>query len=174
MYKSTVLLFIFGTIWAAILPLIIGIFSVSLTLGITYFITGYYSISNFLPNIVMMLGLAIGVDYALFFVSRFREELKHQTSVEEAVAMAATTARQSVYFSGFAVLIGMFGMLFIKLPIIYSLCLGGVLVVFSAMTLSCTLLPALLGIFGHHINSLKVFPGIQKRLAGLGSWCWNC
>ncbi|MGG1678463.1 MMPL family transporter [Neobacillus sp. NRS-1170] len=165
-----VLLFIFGTIWAAILPLVIGIVSVSLTLGITYFITGYYSISNFLPNIVMMLGLAIGVDYALFFVSRFREELKHQTSVEEAVAVATATSGQSVYFSGFAVLIGMFGMLFIKLPIIYSLCFGGVLVVFSAMTLSCTLLPALLGIFGHHINSLKVFPGIQKRLASSTMW----
>ncbi|PLS03315.1 MMPL family transporter [Neobacillus cucumis] len=166
----SVLLFIFGTVWAALLPLVIGIVSVSLTLGITYFITGYYSISNFLPNIVMMLGLAIGVDYALFFVSRFREELRHQSSVEEAVAMAAATAGQSVYFSGFAVLIGMFGMLFIKLPIIYSLCLGGVLVVFSAMTLSCTLLPALLGIFGHKINSLKVFPGIQKRMANSTIW----
>ncbi|MFF3024407.1 MMPL family transporter [Gottfriedia sp. NPDC057948] len=165
-----VLLFIFGTVWAAILPLLIGMMSVSLTMGITYYLTGYYSLSNFLPNIVMMLGLAIGVDYALFLVSRFREELKRQQSVEDAVAMATQTAGQSVFFSGFTVLIGMFGMLFIKLPIIYSLCLGGVLVVFSAMILSCTLLPSLLGIFGHHINSLKVFPGTQKKLENSIMW----
>ncbi|MCM3118492.1 MMPL family transporter [Neobacillus sp. MER 74] len=165
-----VLLFIFGTLWAAILPLLVGLMSVSLTMGITYYLTGYYSLSNFLPNIVMMLGLAIGVDYALFLVSRFREELKRQQSVGDAVAMATQTAGQSVIFSGFAVLIGMFGMLFIKLPIIYSLCLGGVLVVFSAMILSCTLLPSLLGIFGHHINSLQVFPGTQKKLENSIMW----
>src|SRR5207253_1558930 len=69
-----ILMFIFGTVWAALLPLTIGIMSVSLTLGLTYYLTGTYSLSNFLPNIVMMLGLAIGVDYALFLVSRFREE----------------------------------------------------------------------------------------------------
>src|SRR4051812_10689790 len=165
-----VLLFIFGTVWAAILPLLIGTISVSLTMGITYFLTGYYSLSNFLPNIVMMLGMAIGVDYALFLVSRFREELKSQKSVEEAVGMAIQTAGKSVFFSGITVLIGMCGMLFIKLPIIYSLCLGGVLVVFSAMILSCTLLPALLGILGYHINSLKVFPGTQKKLENSIMW----
>jgi putative drug exporter of the RND superfamily len=165
-----VLLFIFGTVSAAILPLLVGIMSVSLALGIIYYLTDYYSFSNFLPNIVMMLGLAIGVDYALFLVSRFREELKRQESVKEAVAMATQTAGQSVFFSGFAVLIGMFGMLFIKLPIIYSLCLGGVLVVFSAMILSCTLLPSLLGILGHRINSLKVFAGTQKRMENSIMW----
>ncbi|MBT2700315.1 MMPL family transporter [Bacillus sp. ISL-40] len=86
-----VLLFIFGTVWAAIPPLLVGIMSVSLALGKIYYLTDYYSFSNFLPNIVMMLGLAIGVDYALFLVSRFREELKRQESVKEAVAMATQT-----------------------------------------------------------------------------------
>jgi putative drug exporter of the RND superfamily len=165
-----ILMFIFGTVWAALLPLTIGIMSVSLTLGLMYYLTGTYSLSNFLPNIVMMLGLAIGVDYALFLVSRFREELKRQLSIQEAVAMTIQTAGKSVFFSGFAVLIGMLGMLFIKLPIIYSLCLGGVVVVLSAVTLSCTLLPSLLGIFGHHINSLKVFPGIQRRMETSRLW----
>ena len=165
-----VLLFIFGTVWAALLPLVIGMISVSLTLGITYYLTGFHSLSNFLPNIVTMLGLAIGVDYALFLVSRFREELKNERSVAEAVAMATQTAGKSVFFSGFAVLIGLFGMLFIKLPIIYSLCLGGVLVVLSAAMLSCTLLPSLLGIIGSHINSLKVFPQTQRRMENSNFW----
>lgn len=165
-----VLLLIFGTVWAALLPLIIGIISVSLTLGITYYLTGFFSLSNFLPNIVTMLGLAIGVDYALFLVSRFREELRSRRSVAEAVAMATETAGKSVFFSGFTVLIGLFGLLFIKLPIIYSLCLGGVLVVLSAVTLSSTLLPALLGIFGKHINSLKLFPSIRRKLENSSIW----
>lgn len=165
-----VLLFIFGTVGAALLPLIIGIMSVSLTLGITYFLTGYYSLSNFLPNIVMMLGLAIGVDYALFLVSRFREELKRHNTVKEAIAMATQTAGKSLFFSGFAVLIGMLGMLFIKLSIIYSLCLGGIIVVLNAVLLSSTLLPALLSIFGHHINSFKVFPRIQKKMESSRLW----
>ncbi|OIK15714.1 hypothetical protein BIV60_08140 [Bacillus sp. MUM 116] len=165
-----VLLFIFGTVWAALIPLVIGIMSVSLSLGLIYYISASYSLSNFLPNIVMMLGLAIGVDYALFLVSRFREELRRGSNVPDAVAMAANTAGKSVFFSGFTVLIGMFGMLFIKLPIIYSLCLGGVLVVFSAVILSCTLLPALLGIFGPHINSLRVFPRTQKKLESSTIW----
>lgn len=165
-----VLLFIFGTFWAALLPLMIGIMSVSLTLGLTYYLTGTYSLSNFLPNIVMMLGLAIGVDYALFLVSRFREELKQQRAIEEAVAMTIQTAGKSIFFSGFTVLIGMIGMLFINLPIIYSICLGGVLVVLSAVILSCTLLPSLFGIFGRRINSLKVFPRVQMKMENSRLW----
>ncbi|WHY89275.1 MMPL family transporter [Neobacillus cucumis] len=165
-----VLLFIFGSVGAALLPLVIGIMSVSLTLGMTYFLTGSFSLSNFLPNIVMMLGLAIGVDYALFLVSRFREELRRGNEVRDAVAASAQTAGKSVFFSGLAVLIGLLGMLFIKLPIIYSLCLGGVLVVLSAVLLSCTLLPALLGIFGRNINALKLFPRTQKKLEGSTIW----
>lgn len=165
-----VLLFIFGTVWGALLPLITGIISVSVTLGITYFIAGLYSLSNFLPNIVVMIGLALGIDYALFIVSRFREELKDHRSVEKAVVATTVSAGQSVFFSGFAVLIGMLGMLFIKLPILYALCLGGVMVVLSAMFISCTLLLSLLGIIGRHINSLRVFPGFQRRLSKFSLW----
>ncbi|MBT2755179.1 MMPL family transporter [Mesobacillus foraminis] len=165
-----VLLFIFGTFWGALLPLIIGIVSVSVTLGITYFIAGYYSLSNFLPNVVVMIGLALGIDYALFIVSRFRDELKQNRSVEDAVAAASASAGQSVFFSGFAVLIGMFGMLFIKLPILYALCLGGVLVVLAAMVVSCTLLLSLLGIIGGNINSLRVLPVLQTKLSSFSFW----
>lgn len=100
---------------AALLPMIVGLMSVTLTLGITYFIAQHQSLSNFLPNMVTMLGLAVGIDYALFLVSRFREELKVQPNVAEAVAMTCQTAGKSIFFSGIAVLIGLLGMLFVDL-----------------------------------------------------------
>lgn len=156
-----VLLLIFGTIIAAILPIIIGVMSVSLTLGITYFIADYFSLSNFLPNIVTMVGLAIGIDYALFVVSRFREELAQQSTVKEAIAMTSQMAGTSIFFSGFAVLIGMFGMLFIDLPIMRALCLGGVLIVLVTVIFSNTLLLALLGLIGTNINRFTVLPRLQ-------------
>jgi RND superfamily putative drug exporter len=157
-----VLLIIFGTVLGAILPLIVGLMSVTVTLGITYFIAQSVSLSNFLPNIVTMLGLAVGIDYALFLVSRFREELKIQSSVAEAVAMTSQKAGKSIFFSGAAVLIGLFGMLFIDLSIYLSLCIGGVIVVSVSVLVAETLLLALLSLFGAKINVLRIIP-IQFR-----------
>ncbi|UKS24381.1 MMPL family transporter [Paenibacillus sp. HWE-109] len=153
-----VLLFVFGTLVAAVLPMIVGIMSVTLTLGITYFIAQHQSLSNFLPNMVTMLGLAVGIDYALFLVSRFREELKVQNSVAEAVAMTCQTAGKSIFFSGIAVLIGLIGMLFVDLTFFRSLCLGGVIVVSISVIVANTMLLSLLGILGHRINLLQVVP----------------
>ncbi|OCT11660.1 MMPL family protein [Paenibacillus pectinilyticus] len=153
-----VLLFVFGTFVAALLPMIVGIMSVTLTLGVTYFIAQHQSLSNFLPNMVTMLGLAVGIDYALFLVSRFREELKVQGSVAEAVAMTCQTAGKSIFFSGIAVLIGLLGMLFVDLTFFRSLCLGGVIVVSISVVVANTVLLALLGALGHRINSLQVVP----------------
>ncbi|MEW9674208.1 MMPL family transporter [Ammoniphilus sp. 3BR4] len=164
-----VLLIIFGTLSAAVLPLIVGVMSVAITLGIIYFIAERYSLSNFLPNMIMMVGLAVGIDYALFVVSRFREELKQQP-VRDAVAMTSQMAGKSIFFSGFAVWIGMFGMLFIDLPIMRALCLGGVLVILASVAISNSLLLALLGIFGHKINSLRVLPALQRRRGNSILW----
>lgn len=166
-----VLLLIFGTVLGAVLPMIVGILSVTVTLGITYFIADSgVALSSFLPNIVTMLGLAVGIDYALFMVSRFREELKRRETVEEAVAMTVQMAGKSIFFSGLAVLIGLFGMLFINLSVFQSLCLGGVLVVLASLAVAVTLLPALLGIFGHRINSLRVVPARFRKQESSRFW----
>nr|WP_261302125.1 MMPL family transporter [Paenibacillus andongensis] len=153
-----VLLIVFGTLVAALLPMIVGLMSVTLTLGITYFIAQHQSLSNFLPNMVTMLGLAVGIDYALFLVSRFREELKVEKNVAEAVAMTCQTAGKSIFFSGIAVLIGLLGMLFVDLTFFRSLCLGGVIVVSISVIVANTMLLSLLGILGERINSLQVVP----------------
>ncbi|MDZ5471312.1 MMPL family transporter [Bacillus sp. 31A1R] len=165
-----VLLVIFGTVVASFLPIIVGLMGVTITLGITYFVADYYSLSNFLPNIVTMIGLAIGIDYALFVVSRFREELELQSSVKEAVGMTSQMAGTSIIFSGFAVLIGLFGMLFIDLPIMRALCLGGIFIVLFSVLLSNTLLLSLLAIIGKNINRFKVFPTLQARWSQSTFW----
>ncbi|MDB5053185.1 MAG: putative drug exporter of the superfamily [Bacilli bacterium] len=157
-----VLLIVFGTLVGAALPMIIGVMSVTMTLGISYFIAREYSLSNFLPNIVTMLGLAIGIDYALLMVSRFREELKRQDTVQDAVAMTCQTAGKSIFYSGIAVVIGLFGMLFINLKFFHSLCIGGVLVVSVSVLVANTLLLALLGLLGPRINSLRVIPKVIR------------
>jgi RND superfamily putative drug exporter len=165
-----ILLFVFGTLIGAVLPLVIGLFSVTTTLGITYFIATEVPLSNFLPNVVTMLGLAVGIDYALFLVSRFREELRRQSSVSEAIAMTCQTAGQSIYFSGIAVLIGLLGTLFVDLSFFRTICLGGVLVVSISVLAANTLLLALLAVLGERINSLQVLPRKWRRSGPSPFW----
>ncbi|WP_054957023.1 MMPL family transporter [Paenibacillus dakarensis] len=172
-----ILLLVFGTFTAAILPLIAGVVSVTVTMGILYFaaiLDG--SISNFLPNVVTMLGLAVGIDYALFIVSRFREEIS-KGSTERAVAVSCASAGKAVVFSGAAVWIGFLAMAFIDLPIFKSFSIGGIAVVTISVLAANTLLPSLLAMLGPRINSLPVFgtrisllfkrqsPGMWHRVA---------
>jgi len=165
-----VLLLVFGTLVGALLPLVVGVMSVTLTLGLTYFIARDVSLSNFLPNMVTMLGLAVGIDYALFLVSRFREELKVQPGRAEAVAMTCQTAGKSIFFSGIAVLIGLLGMMFVDLTFFRSLCLGGVIVVSISVVTANTLLPALLGLLGERVNALRVVPRRLRRQGPSALW----
>jgi RND superfamily putative drug exporter len=165
-----VLLIIFGTVLGALLPMIVGIMSVTITLGGIYFIADKFSLSNFMPSIITMLGLAIGIDYALFMVSRFREELKRQPTLEDAVAMTCQRAGKSILFSGIAVLIGLLSMLFINLNLFYSLSLGGVIVVTISVILANTLLLSLFGLFGHKINVLQIIPASWKKKRKSDFW----
>ncbi len=153
-----VLLVVFGTLVGAILPIIIGLTSIIITMGILYFLGLHIEFSNFLPNIVSMLGLAVGIDYALFIVTRFREELKKGVSIQEAIGMTNQTAGESVVFSGFAVVVGLSGLFFIDLNLFFSLALGGIIVVAASVMVSMTLLLSLLSILGHRVNKLRVLP----------------
>lgn len=161
-----ILLIVFGTLTAALLPLIAGIISVAVTMGILYFVALVDgSISNFLPNVVTMLGLAVGIDYALFVVSRFKEELTRSGGdVRTALAVTTATSGKAVMFSGAAVLIGFIAMSFINLPIFRSFSIGGMTVVFISVLVANTLLPALLGILGPRIDALPLFPAKYRVL----------
>lgn len=158
-----ILLLVFRNVTAALLPLIVGIMSVTVTMGGLYFpALADGSISNFLPNVVTMLGLAVGIDYALLVVSRFKEEIDSGADPAHAVGMVCATAGKAVIFSGTAVLIGFVAMGFIDLPIFRSFSIGGITVVLVSVLAANTLLLGLLGMMGRRIHALPILPAPKR------------
>jgi RND superfamily putative drug exporter len=150
-----ILVIAFGTLVAAGIPVLIGGVSVLTALAALYFLAGIYDMSVYVLSIATMLGLGLGIDYALFAVSRFREELENNP-IPEAVSKTVATAGRSIFFSGLAVLIGLSGLLFFPFMFIRSIGVAGVVVVFVSVCAALTLLPAVLGILGHRVNALAV------------------
>jgi len=148
---------IFGTLVASAVPIITGAVSVAATLALLYFIGQHIDTSVFALNVTTMIGLGVGIDYALFVVSRFREEV-HQRSVEDAVAIAVGSAGRAVLFSGVTVMIGLAGLLIFRSPALRSIGMGGSLVVLISVIAALTLLPALLAILGPRVDALPIVP----------------
>ena len=167
-FAVVILIFAFGTLVAAGVPVLIGGASVLTALAVLYFISGVYDMSVFTLTLSTMLGLGLGIDYALFFVSRFREELEN-FSTAEAVPRTVATAGRSIFFSGIAVLVGLSGLLFFPFMFMRSIGVAGVVVVFVSVTAALTLLPALLGVLGPNINRLA----IRRRREGVGAAFWS-
>jgi RND superfamily putative drug exporter len=167
-FAVIILIFAFGTLVAAGVPVLIGGASVLTALAVLYFISGFYDMSVFTLTLSTMLGLGLGIDYALFFVSRFREELE-AFSTAEAVPRTVATAGRSIFFSGTAVLIGLSGLLFFPFMFMRSIGVAGVVVVFVSVTAALTLLPALLGVLGPRVNRLA----IRRRGVRSGSAFWS-
>src|SRR5829696_5757078 len=167
-FAVIILIFAFGTLVAAGVPVLIGGASVLTALAALYFVTGFYDMSVFTLTLSTMLGLGLGIDYALFFVSRFREELEDYPTWE-AVPRTVATAGRSIFFSGTAVLIGLSGLLFFPFMFMRSIGVAGVVVVFVSVTAALTLLPALLGVLGPNVNRLA----IRRRRDGVGAAFWS-
>jgi putative drug exporter of the RND superfamily len=167
-FAVIILIFAFGTLVAAGVPILIGGASVLTALATLYFVTGFYDMSVFTLTLSTMLGLGLGIDYALFFVSRFREELEAYPTAE-AVPRTVATAGRSIFFSGTAVLIGLSGLLFFPFMFMRSIGVAGVVVVFVSVLAALTLLPALLGVLGPRINRFA----IRRRGGGTGTAFWS-
>jgi putative drug exporter of the RND superfamily len=167
-FAVIILVFAFGTLVAAGVPVLIGGASVLTALAALYFISGFYDMSVFTLTLSTMLGLGLGIDYALFFVSRFREELEAYATAE-AVPRTVATAGRSIFFSGTAVLIGLSGLLFFPFMFMRSIGVAGVVVVFVSVLAALTLLPALLGVLGPRVNRLA----IRRRRGGPGTAFWG-
>ncbi|WP_119067566.1 MMPL family transporter [Rubrobacter indicoceani] len=157
-FAIVILIVAFGTLVAAGIPIIIGGASVVATLGALYFVASVYDMSIFVLTISTMLGLGLGIDYALFAVSRFREELEDH-SIHESVAKTVATSGRSIFFSGLAVLIGLSGLLFFPFMFLRSIGVAGALVVGISVFAALTLLPAVLSVLGHRVNSLRIRRG---------------
>ena len=151
-----VLVLIFGTLVAAALPVIGGGMAVTVTLGLFWLLAQLLDISVFAMNVATLLGLAVGIDYALFMVGRFREELAAGRTVAEAVETTVATAGRSIFFSGLTVVVGLLGLMIIPYMSMRSMGLGGALVVLVSVLAALTLLPALLGTLGPRVDSLRV------------------
>jgi RND superfamily putative drug exporter len=152
---------VFGSVIAATMPVVMGAVTVSVTLGILYLITFKLSVSIFALNLTTMLGLGLGIDYALLMVSRFREELVLQ-SVEQAIAQTLNTAGRAVFFSGLTVCIGLVCLMLFPIGFLQSLGMSGAIVVLLSVAAALTLLPALLGVIGQRIRHSLIQPTKQR------------
>ncbi len=150
-----VLLFAFGTVVASIVPVLIGAATIVTSFGILALFGQKVDLSIFVLNIIPMLGLALSIDFALLFISRYREERKIQ-SIPEAVRTTIETAGRSIIFSAFCVFIGLGAMLLIRVDIFQNIALGGMIVVSMAVLASITLLPSVLLVLKERIDKWKV------------------
>jgi uncharacterized membrane protein YdfJ with MMPL/SSD domain len=158
-----VLALAFGTAVAAAIPLVVGGVAVLATLGLLWMLAHQVPLSIFVLNIATMLGLGVGVDYALLAVSRFREELRAGRDVEDAVARTVETAGRAIAFSGLAVLIGLSGMWAFGLRVLSSIAAGGTLVVAVSAFAAVTLLPAILGMLGPRVERAPLLRRRHRR-----------
>ncbi len=156
-----ILVVVLGALAAAFVPLVMAIVSIVVAIGISALVGTFFELSLFVTNIITMIGLAVGIDYSLFVVSRYREERGRGMEKVDAIAQAGATAGRAVVFSGMTVVLALIGMLLIPFNIFISIGLGAIFVVLGAMLAAMTLLPAILGIMGDKVNSLRV-PFIGK------------
>jgi RND superfamily putative drug exporter len=151
-----VLLFVFGTVVAASIPLLVGLTSVVVTLALLHVLSIPLGLSIFVMNIASMLGFGLGIDYSLLGVSRFREELASGRTVREATITTVATSGRAAAISGVAVIAGIGALAAMPLPIMFAIALGGIVVVAVTVLASLTLLPAVLGLLGHRVEKWKV------------------
>jgi RND superfamily putative drug exporter len=136
-----------------------AIFAIAMALGITALVGQLVDFQLFVTNMISMIGLAVGIDYALFIVSRYREERRRGRDKLAAIEASGATANRAVFFSGVTVVLALLGMLIIPTTIFRALAAGAIFVVIASLAASMTLLPALLGLLGDRIN----WPRVTRR-----------
>ena len=156
-----ILVLVFGAIVTAAIPLIMALASILLAMGITALVGQVTDLSFFITNMITMIGLAMGIDYSLFVVSRYREERAAGRDKVDAIVRSGSTATRSVVFSALAVILALGGLFLVPSTLFQSMALGAIVAVFTALLAALTLLPALLGAMGDRANALRV-PFLRK------------
>jgi uncharacterized membrane protein YdfJ with MMPL/SSD domain len=151
-----VLLVVFGSLVASLVPLAVAIVSIVVALGLTTLVGQAWELSFFVVNMLVMMGLAVGVDYSLFVVSRFREERSAGRDHLGAIARAGATSSRAVLFSGLTVVIALLGMFVVPHTIFRSLGVGAIVVVLVSVAAALTLVPALLSLLGDRVDALRL------------------
>jgi len=167
-----ILLFVFGTLPAVLMPILAAAASILTTFIFIWGLTYVTSVSIIVQFLVALVGLGVAIDYSLLMIFRFREELKRQPDVETAVVETMTHAGRSVIVSGSTVAIGLLSLVILPVPVIRSIGIGGMLIPAVSVVSGITLVPALLSILGPRLNSVRVMPKgvLQATDAGTGFW----
>ena len=147
---------VFGTLVAAILPIGVAMLTVVSAMGVTIWLSNVTDVTQYALNIITLIGIGVSVDYSLFMVNRFREELNLGRDIRTSTAMTVATAGKAVFFSGITVAIGLMGMLFFENTGLPSLGIGGTLAVSIAMVFSVIVLPAILVMLGQNVFKGKI------------------
>ncbi|MCZ6535049.1 MAG: MMPL family transporter [Chloroflexi bacterium] len=156
-----ILVLVLGTLVAAIIPVILAIVSIVIALGVASVVGQAFALSFFVPNIIFMIGLAVGIDYSLFIIARYREERARGLDKLEAIGRSGSTASRAVFFSGMTVVLALIGMLLVPFNVFIGLGLGAILVVVASVLAAMTLLPATLSLLGDKIDALSI-PWVGK------------
>ena len=164
-----ILILAFGAVAAAAVPLALAVAAVITASGILAVISQAYPLADVYAEVVLLMGLATGIDYALFVISRFRRERQAGRSKEEALVVATSTSGQAVVFAGVTVLLAICGMFLVGDVVFASLGLAAIVVVALAIIMSVSLLPALLAMLGDNVNWLRV-PFMGRGGEGGGVW----
>ncbi len=162
-----------GSVW---IPLVIAIFGIAMAYAAISVVGQFYdNIPFFVTNFITMIGLAVGIDYSLFIVARYREERARGREKVDAITVAGSSASRAVLFSGFTVVFALVGMLIVPTTIFFSMALGAILVVVFTVILSLTFLPAVLSAMGDKVNAWKV-PFLEQKIdyddTTRGFWNW--
>jgi putative drug exporter of the RND superfamily len=169
-----VLLLVFGAVVAGLVPLMLAIASMVVALGLVALLAQAYDLSVFTQNMLIGMGLALGIDYSLFTLSRFREERLRGREKQDAIATAGATAGRAVLFSGIAFVLAMLGLLLVPSTIFRSLAAGAILVGIVSVIAALTLLPAVLALLGDRVNALRLpFFGRAAEQAGQEGRFWG-
>jgi RND superfamily putative drug exporter len=162
-----ILVLAFGSLVAACIPLVLGFTAVLAALGVTELLSHVLHVESSITSVILLIGLAVGIDYSLFYVRREREERAHGRTPAEALQAAAATSGRAILISGFTVMIAMTGMFLMGNRIFSSFGMGTVLVVAIALIGSLTVLPAVLSMLGDRIDKGRI-PGLQRLRAKPG------
>ena len=161
-----VLLLVFGTLVGAFIPLLMSIVSITVGFALVALVGQVFELNVFVQNMLVAMGLALGIDYSLFIVSRLREERHAGAGHRDAILTVASTATRAVVFSGCAFVLAMLGMFLMPDSTLRSLAVGAIAVALVSIAVALTFHPALLMVLGDRVDRLRV-PWLGRRVADL-------
>ena len=151
-----ILVMVFGAVVVALVPIVLAFVSIFVALGVASLVGQAFALSFFVTNIIFMIGLAVGIDYSLFIVARYREERARGQDKIDAIGRAGATAGRAVLYSGITVVIALVGLLITPFNVYIGLAIGAILVFIASVTGALTLLPAILSLLGDRIGMLTI------------------